>query len=67
MDVRDALASVRVPTLVLHREGYTPVALEHGRYLAEHIPGARFAVVPGATACYSRSRSRRACATSGSS
>jgi class 3 adenylate cyclase len=47
MDVRHALASVRVPTLVLHREGYQWVALEHGKYLADHIPGARFEVVPG--------------------
>ena len=46
MDVRNALASVRVPTLVLHREDGS-VALDHGRYLAEHIPGARLAVIPG--------------------
>jgi class 3 adenylate cyclase len=46
-DVRDALAMVRVPTLVLHREGYTAIPLEQGRYVAEHIPGARFAVLPG--------------------
>jgi len=45
-DVRNALASVRVPTLVLHREDGS-VALDHGRYLAEHIPGARLAVLPG--------------------
>jgi pimeloyl-ACP methyl ester carboxylesterase len=47
MDVRNALASVRVPTLVLHREDYPPIALDSGRYLAEHIPGAQFAVLPG--------------------
>jgi class 3 adenylate cyclase len=46
-DVREALASVRVPTLVLHRVDYKAIALEDGRYLAEHIPGARFAVLPG--------------------
>jgi class 3 adenylate cyclase len=47
MDVRSALASVRVPTLVLHREAYEAIPLSHGRYLAEHIPGARLAVLPG--------------------
>jgi class 3 adenylate cyclase len=47
MDVRSALASVRVPTLVLHAEGYTVIPPAHGRYIAEHINGARFATVPG--------------------
>ena len=47
MDVRNALASVRVPTLVLHREGYPGIPLDRGRYLAAHIPGAQFAVLPG--------------------
>jgi len=31
---------------VLHREDGS-VALDHGRYLAEHIPGARLGVIPG--------------------
>ncbi len=47
MDVRHALASVRVPTLVLHRSGDPIVPLSHGRYLAEHIPGARLLELPG--------------------
>jgi pimeloyl-ACP methyl ester carboxylesterase len=47
IDVRDALALVRVPTLVLHREASPTVALDHGRYLAEHIPGAQLVVLPG--------------------
>jgi class 3 adenylate cyclase len=47
MDVRDALASVRVPTLVLHRNGYSMIPLEQGRYIADHIPGAQFTIVPG--------------------
>jgi pimeloyl-ACP methyl ester carboxylesterase/class 3 adenylate cyclase len=46
-DVRDVLSSIRVPTLVLNREGeFVPV--EHAEYLAEHIPGARLVVLPGA-------------------
>jgi class 3 adenylate cyclase len=47
LDVRAALASVQVPTLVLHREGSQTIVLEHGQYLAEHIPGARLVVLPG--------------------
>jgi class 3 adenylate cyclase len=47
VDVRDALGSVRVPTLVLHREGYTAIPIELGRDLADHISGARLAVLPG--------------------
>jgi class 3 adenylate cyclase len=47
LDVRDALASVRVPTLVLHREGVAVLTVDQGRYLAEHIAGARLAIVPG--------------------
>jgi class 3 adenylate cyclase len=47
MDVREALASVRVPTLVIHREGFKPIPPEQGRYLADHIDGARFLLVEG--------------------
>jgi class 3 adenylate cyclase len=47
-DIRSVLSSVRVPTLVLHRRGdrYAPVA--HGRYLAEHIEGAKYVELDGA-------------------
>src|SRR5262249_48766286 len=47
IDVRQALTSVRVPTLVLHREGCEAIPVDNGRYLAEHIPGARLALLPG--------------------
>jgi pimeloyl-ACP methyl ester carboxylesterase len=46
-DVRSVLPSIRVPTLVLHRQGLAAIPLEHGRYLAEHIPGARLVEIPG--------------------
>src|SRR5207248_823285 len=47
MDVRDVLAAVAVPTVVYHRAGdiYVPPAL--GRYVAEHVPGARFVELDG--------------------
>jgi class 3 adenylate cyclase len=47
-DVREALPSLRVPTLVLHRAGFQHIVPEHGKYVANHVPGAQFAVVPGA-------------------
>ena len=46
-DVRHILHVVRVPTLVLHSEGDLPVPIALGRYIAEHIPGARFVALPG--------------------
>jgi pimeloyl-ACP methyl ester carboxylesterase len=46
-DVRHILPVVRVPTLVLHSEGDRPVPIALGRYIAEHIPGARFVALPG--------------------
>jgi class 3 adenylate cyclase len=46
-DVRALLPSVSVPTLVLHREGDRYIHLGAGRYLAEHIPGAKFVLLPG--------------------
>jgi class 3 adenylate cyclase/pimeloyl-ACP methyl ester carboxylesterase len=46
-DVRQILPSIQVPTLVLHRHDPPFFKLEAGRYLAEHIPGARFEAVPG--------------------
>lgn len=49
-DVRDALPLVAVPTLVLHVEQFESIPADHGRYLAEHIAGARLAMVPGTDA-----------------
>ena len=46
-DVREILPSVSCPTLVLHREGDRYINLGAGRYLAEHIPNAKFVVLPG--------------------
>jgi class 3 adenylate cyclase len=46
-DARPLLPSVSVPTLVLHREGNRFIRLGAGRYLAEHIPDAKFVVLPG--------------------
>jgi class 3 adenylate cyclase len=47
IDVRPILATCRVPTLVLHRTGDLAIPVESGRYLAEHIPGAKLVELPG--------------------
>lgn len=47
IDVRDVLPSINVPTLVIHRADNPLVRADHGRYLAEHIPGARYHEIPG--------------------
>lgn len=47
IDIRDVLPAVRVPTLVVHRTGDRWIRVEHGRYLGEHIPGARYVELPG--------------------
>jgi len=46
-DVRAFLPLVKVPTLILHRTGDRVVNIRSGRYLAEHIPGARLVELPG--------------------
>lgn len=45
VDVRDVLSSIRVPTLVLQSHGSRFVIEAHGRYLADHIEGARYVVL----------------------
>lgn len=47
MDVRDVLPSIRVPTLVMHRTGDTFIQVEHSRYIASRIPGARYVELEG--------------------
>jgi len=49
-DARAVLPSIVVPTIVLHCVGQKLLPVEHGRYIAEHIPGARFVELPGAEA-----------------
>jgi class 3 adenylate cyclase len=47
-DARSVLSSIRAPTLILHRVDYPWFRIEHGRYLAEHIEGAKLVELPGA-------------------
>ena len=47
LDAREALPLIRVPTLVLHNKANRIYPIEEGRYLADHIDGARFVELPG--------------------
>ena len=67
IDIRSILPSIRVPTLVLHRAATAITVSTFGRYLADHIPEAKYVELPGAdsfpfhtgdyTRCSTRSRS----------
>jgi class 3 adenylate cyclase len=46
-DVRSLLADLRVPTLVIHRRDDRVYRVHAGRYLAEHIAGAKYVELPG--------------------
>ena len=46
-DVRHVLPAISVPTLVLHRDKDAFVDVRHGRYIAQHIPGARYVELEG--------------------
>ena len=47
IDVRHILPSISVPSLILHRTGDRVVDVQHARYLAAHIPRAKFVELPG--------------------
>jgi pimeloyl-ACP methyl ester carboxylesterase/predicted amidohydrolase len=49
VDVREDLARIRAPTLVVHRERDQAISVRCGRELAASIPGARFVCLPGAS------------------
>jgi class 3 adenylate cyclase len=46
-DMRPHLGSISCPTLVISRTETYADLVEHGRYLSESIPGARFVTFPG--------------------
>lgn len=47
VDVRSVLPVISAPTLVLHRTDTDEIRVGHGRYLADHIPGAKLVELPG--------------------
>lgn len=46
-DARSVLASIRAPTLILHRREFAVVPQAHAYYLAEHIAGSQLELLPG--------------------
>jgi class 3 adenylate cyclase len=52
VDVRDALPLIQAPTLVVHSKENAYIPVEHGRYLADHIPGARLLELSLADSAY---------------
>lgn len=47
IDVREVLPVISAPTLVIHQRADPWVRVEHGRYLAQHIPGAAYVELDG--------------------
>ncbi len=47
LDVRAVVPSVRAPTLILQHTDDKLIPPSQGRYLAEHIPGAKYVELPG--------------------
>jgi pimeloyl-ACP methyl ester carboxylesterase/DNA-binding winged helix-turn-helix (wHTH) protein len=47
IDVRHVLPTIRVPTLIIHRQEDMCLRVEEGRYMASRIPGAKYVELPG--------------------
>ena len=47
IDIRELLSAVHVPTLVIHRKDDKSINVENGRYLAKHIPDAKYVELSG--------------------
>jgi class 3 adenylate cyclase len=47
IDISNIVSTIRVPTLIIHRTEDVTINVEGGRYLAQHIPGARYIELPG--------------------
>jgi pimeloyl-ACP methyl ester carboxylesterase/DNA-binding CsgD family transcriptional regulator len=47
IDVRDLLPRIRVPTTVIMRDRDRVISVEHGRYVARNVTGARYVELPG--------------------
>jgi pimeloyl-ACP methyl ester carboxylesterase len=47
IDIRPVLPTISVPTLIIHRTGDLDSKIEEGRWIANQIPGAKLAELPG--------------------
>jgi class 3 adenylate cyclase len=59
IDIRGILPVIHVPTLIMHRVGDLRVNVAAGRYLAQHISGARYVELPGNDHLFCAGDSRR--------
>ncbi len=48
IDIRPLLPQIQTPTLVIHKTHDRVLTVEAGRYLAAHLPNARWVEIPGA-------------------
>ncbi len=56
-DIREILPTIEAPTLVVHLEENQMIPPHFGRYVADAIPGARLALVPGSDQIFLRNYS----------
>ncbi len=47
VDVTEVLSTIKIPTLILHREGDKAISTRHGRQLASEIPNSIFKILGG--------------------
>ena len=47
LDISGVLPEIRVPTLLMHRNGDRRIGVDNGRYLADRVPGARYVELSG--------------------
>ncbi len=47
LDVTEILSSIKIPALILHREGDKAIVIRHGRQLAREIPNSYFKILSG--------------------
>jgi class 3 adenylate cyclase len=47
VDVTESLSTIKIPTLILHREGDKAISILHGRHLASEIPNSIFKILSG--------------------
>jgi class 3 adenylate cyclase len=59
IDIRGILPAIHLPTLIMHRVGDPRVNIAAGRYLAQHIAGARYVELPGNDHLFCAGDSRR--------
>jgi class 3 adenylate cyclase/pimeloyl-ACP methyl ester carboxylesterase len=47
IDIRPVLGAISAPTLIVHRVDDRVADVHHGRFCADHIPGAKYVELPG--------------------